>query len=46
MRDQLEHYSMFYGSYMTLYEFQEETFSTSMENENYTVFRFSKFSND
>ena len=30
--------SMFYASYMTLYDFQE-IFSTSKENERYTVFR-------
>ena len=34
----LRNQSMFYVSYMTLYDFQEN-FSTSKENERYTVFR-------
>ena len=33
----LWHQSLYYVSYMTLYEIQE-IFSTSMENKNYTVF--------
>ena len=35
--ENLWHQSMYYVSYMTLYEIQE-IFSTSMENQNYTVF--------
>ena len=35
--ENLWHQSLYYVSYMTLYEIQE-IFSTSMENQNYTVF--------
>ena len=35
--ENLWHPSMYYVSYMALYEIQE-IFSTSMENQNYTVF--------
>ena len=37
--ENLWHQSMYYVSYMTLYENEiQEIFSTSMENQNYTVF--------
>ena len=35
--ENLWHHSMYYVSYMTLYDIQE-IFSTSMENQNYTIF--------
>ena len=35
--ENLWHQSMYYVSYMTFYDIQE-IFSTSMENQNYTVF--------